>query len=72
MNLYPQLVRNQRHDYHDYTLQLSDSGVDVRLTEQQVLSLHDQIEQDQKPIGDEDAAVLRAAFAAIRINRGLT
>jgi hypothetical protein len=44
----------------------------VRLTEQELLSLREQIEQDQKPISDEDAAELRAALADIRAKRGLS
>lgn len=66
--LYPQLVRNQFHDGHDYTLWVSDNTT-IRLTEEQVLSLREQIDQDQKPISDEDATELRAALADIRAKR---
>lgn len=71
VNLYPRLVRHQGHGCHDYTLRLADN-VDVRLTEPQVLSLREQIDQDQNPISEEDAAELRTALADIRAKRGLS
>lgn len=67
----PVLVRNQWHGYHDYTIRLADN-IEIRLSEAQVLALRDQINEDQNPISDEDAAELRSALADIRAKRGLT
>jgi hypothetical protein len=45
-SLYPRLIRNQWFDHHDYTLRVADQ-IDIRLTEEQVWSLRDQIEEDR-------------------------
>lgn len=67
---YPVLVRNQGHDYHDYTLLVADD-VRVTLSQQQLVSLWKQIELDQKPLSDADIAKLKADLAQIRAD-GLT
>lgn len=68
MSVYPVLVRNQGHDYHDYTLLVADD-VRVTLSQQQLVSLWKQIEADQKPLSDEDVAKLKADLAQIRADR---
>lgn len=45
--MYPVLIRQEWHGHHDYRLRVADN-IEIGLTEQQVLSLRDQIDQDQK------------------------
>lgn len=53
MSFYPVLVRNQYHNGHDYTVRLSDT-IEVRWSEEQLLRMREQIEQDQKPLNRDD------------------
>lgn len=68
MNVYPVLVRNQGHDYHDYTLLVADN-VKVILSQDQLVSLAKQIEDDQTPMSAEDLAQIKAELADIRASR---
>lgn len=68
---YPELIRNQWHGNHDYTLRLSDN-VDVRLSPQQLISMGKQIEQDQSPIDAEQLARMKAELAGIRSFRAVS
>lgn len=65
---YPELIRNQWHSSHDYTLRLSDN-VDARLSPQQLISLWKQIEQDQRPIDAEELAAMKAQLVELRATR---
>lgn len=68
---YPELVRNTYFEGHDFTLRLSDN-VEARLSQQQVVSLWKQIEEDQRPFTEEERATLKAELAAIRADVKVT
>jgi hypothetical protein len=59
VSLYPKLIRQQGHGYHDYLLRLSDS-VYVNLSEEQVRDLWRQIVKDQSGLSQDDVDKLRA------------
>ena len=62
---YPRLVRNQFHDFHDYTLWLTES-VQMRLSVEEYENLKNSIADEERPV---DVAWLRGELAAVRAER---